>query len=115
MISILVKDGEISMIWIRDGTQYTINCNIKVNDGQLHSLNLHKNQTHLSFKLDNHEPIEHELFELRHAKFSGNLFVGGHFDEFRSGKPGLKGCIHQMFLDFRQIDFEKDAIKTANV
>ena len=46
---------------------------------------------------------------------SDHLFIGGNIEEFQKGSLGLRGCIHQVFIDSRDIDLEKEPIKTANI
>ena len=47
---------------------------------------------------------------------TGNsLYLGGKIQDFEMNQAGLRGCIHQLLFGTREIDLEKDPIKTANV
>ena len=100
----------------------SIQCDIKINDGQLHTVIITFKNNVLSLQLDKTQPItakislkDFDLEKVREIIRSQNLFVGGSLDHFRSGKFGFKGCMYQLILNNQEIDFETDPVNTANI
>ena len=56
-ISFLVLNGELKLSVNYYGTYYGINCDLKINDGQLHTLTIMKMSNKLSMQIDEHDEI----------------------------------------------------------
>ena len=120
-------NGELKLSVNNYGNYYGINCDIKINDGQLHTLTIMKMSNKISMQIDKNEEIQ-QVFseelqdinlienaapaEKNSSKF--NLFLGGRIREFHAGKSGFRGCLYQLIIDNKEIDFETNPVNTAN-
>ena len=64
-----VVDGKLILQWIQNASQYTISCDVRIDDGQLHTLTIGLNNTKISFKIDHHKAIHHDLIKEDLVKF----------------------------------------------
>ena len=53
-----VLNGELKMSVNNNGNYYGIHCDIKINDGQLHTLTIMKMSNKISMQIDEHEEIQ---------------------------------------------------------
>ena len=53
-----VLNGELKMSVKNNGNYYGIHCDIKINDGQLHTLTIMKMANKISMQIDEHEEIQ---------------------------------------------------------
>lgn len=98
------------------GDYYGINCDIKVNDGQLHTLRLVKKANLLSMQLDSFDKIQQIINkDLQELDNQQSIYVGGRIKEFHDGKSGFRGCLYQLILDNKEINFDENNVNTANI
>lgn len=57
-VPFLVLNGELKLSVNYYGTYYGINCDLKINDGQLHTLTIMKMANKLSMQIDEHDEIQ---------------------------------------------------------
>ena len=125
-------NGELKLSVNNYGNYYGINCDIKINDGQLHTLTIMKMSNKISMQIDKNEEIQQvfseELQDMNSMQIENaaaaveknssskfNLFLGGRIREFHAGKSGFRGCLYQLIIDNKEIDFETNPVNTANV
>ena len=118
-------NGELKLSVNNYGNYYGINCDIKINDGQLHTLTIMKTSNKISMQIDKNEEIQQVFSEelqdmnmIENAEKNSsksNLFLGGRIREFHAGKSGFRGCLYQLIIDNKEIDFETNPVNTANV
>lgn len=110
-----VDEGKVKINLDQQGNHYGINCDVRVDDGQLHTLIISRVGLELTLQIDKHLPLVASVYQNFSQLLDANIFLGGRLEYFQDEKPGLRGCFHQLMLDEREIDFEKDPIKTANI
>ena len=107
-------NGHLKLQMYQNGDYYGIQCDVRVDDGQLHTLTLEITSKSVSFILDQNEPIIQTL-DQNWIWASEHFFIGGKIEEFVLGKIGFRGCIYQVLMDTKEIDFADDSISTGNI
>ena len=115
-LTITVSNGHLKLNLFQNGDFYGIQCDVRVNDGQLHTLTLEIEPKKISLILDDKDPITQEIDQIIDFQ-SDYLFIGGKIEEFLVGKAGFRGCIYQIVIDTTEIDFSDDnnSLITANI
>ena len=115
-LTITVSNGHLKLNLFQNGDFYGIQCDVRVNDGQLHTLTLEIEPKKISLILDGKDPITQEIDQIIDLQ-SDYLFIGGKIEEFLVGKAGFRGCIYQIIIDTTEIDFSDDnnSLITANI
>ena len=111
--AVSVHDGKL----ILTGHGHVIS-DTRVDDGQLHALSISRDMTRddlIYTQLDGHKVQEVEVKPSSSASDLGQVYIGGTLDLFKIGLNGLQGCVHQVLVDDKEIDFAKDTAETANV
>lgn len=116
------ENGQLLVAVVQDGSYYQMRCNIRIDDGQLHTLKVSKKPNLLSMQLDDHEKIQ-QIINKALSRFDKSHFVlGGHMQAFHDGKAGFKGCLYQLIIDNMETNLKKlvtegnvNNVKTANI
>eukprot|EP00093_Oithona_nana_P004907 04907.XXX_103654_102927_1 [CDS] Oithona nana genome sequencing. len=115
-LTVTVSNGHLKLSLFQNGDFYGIQCDVRINDGQLHTLTLEIKAKTISLILDGKDPITQEIDKVIDFQ-SDYLFIGGKIQEFLVGKPGFRGCIYQIIVDTTEIDFSdnNNSLTTANI
>ena len=112
-LTITVSNGHLKLQLYQNGDFYGIQCDVRVDDGQLHTLTLEMEAKKMTLILDENEPIGQEIDT--QISIQSDLFIGGKIEDFLLGKPGFRGCIYQILIDTIEVDFSDKSLRTANI
>ena len=112
-LTITISNGHSKLLLYQNGDFYGIQCDVRVDDGQLHTLTLEMEAKKMTLILDENEPIVQEIDT--QISIQSDLFIGGKIEDFLLGKPGFRGCIYQILIDAIEVDFSDKSLTTANI